>query len=298
MTFTNNQVVETRGNEQRDVNAHMLRGGKVKRLRSGPGGEFVGEKRKERSVSEGRRDFCQGGEEGRTVELLRSVTGQETGGECWEAEGAVVGKEVGEEAKEMMMTKKSPIRGEKKRQLVEFNLGTNLGRGGGDLGSRAGGCGEERTKIKDPMNRKALATVTNMVMPVTRSQTSSGRRSWGTRSQTATGRRSPRAEVTGWGVSSLERVMKVKDDASLGLRLAQVEGKGRGVLVSLVCPRLHVSNLGIPSLFEDFLFSTAAAPPQTTRRFMRGEYVVEYKGTLLSYNEASVSLLFIAFHFM
>ena len=31
---------------------------------------------------------------------------------------------------------------------------------------------------------------------------------------------------------------------------------------------------------------------------MRGEYVVEYKGTLLSYSEASVSLLFIALHFI
>ena len=235
MTFTNNQVVETRGNEQRDVNAHMLRGGKVKRLRSGPGGEFVGEKRKERSVSEGRRDFCQGGEEGRTVELLRSVTGQETGGECWEAEGAVVGKEVGEEAKEMMMTKKSPIRGEKKRQLVEFNLGTNLGRGGGDLGSRGGGCGEKSQRAK-----KALATVTHLVLPMARSQTSPGKRSWGTRSPTAPGRRSPRAEVTGREFSRLEQVMKVTNDASLGLRLAQVKGKGRGVLVSLVYPLLQV----------------------------------------------------------
>ena len=233
MTFTNNQVVETRGNEHPDVNVHMLRGGKVKRLMTGPGGKYVGGKRKARSVSVGRREFYQGGQEGMAVELLRSGTGQETGGEGWEAEGAVVGREVGEESKQM--SKKSRIQGEKERQPGEFNFGTNLGRGGGDLGSRGGGCGEKRVRAK-----KALATVANLVLPMARSQTSPGKRSWGTRSPTAPGRRSPRAEVTGREFSSLERVMKVMNDASLGLRLAQVKGKGRGVLVSLASPLLQV----------------------------------------------------------
>ena len=92
-----------------------------------------------------------------TVGLLRSGTGQETGGEGWEAEGTVVGREVGDESKQMM-TKKSGIggiQGEKECQPGEFNFGTNLGRGGGDLGSRGGGCGEKSQRA-----RKALATVT------------------------------------------------------------------------------------------------------------------------------------------
>jgi len=76
----------------------------------------------------------------------------------------------------------------------------------------------------------------------------------GTRSQTDPGRRSQRVEKTGREGLQLERVLTTKNDASLGLRTVQVEGKGRGVL--------------------------------TTRRFLRGEPVVEYKGTLLSFSEA------------
>ena len=215
----------------------------MKRLTTGPGGKFVGGKRKARSVLVGRREFYQGGEEGMTVELLRSGTGQETGGEGWKAEGAFVGREVWEESKQM--SKKSRIQGEKERQPGEFNFGTNLGRGGGDLGSRGGGCGEKRVRAK-----KALATVANLVLPMARSQTSPGKRSWGTRSPTAPGRRSPRAEVTGREFSSLERVMKVTNDASLGLRLAQVKGKGRGVLVSLVYPLFTSSKVNLKIVFD------------------------------------------------
>jgi len=74
------------------------------------------------------------------------------------------------------------------------------------------------------------------------------------RSQTAPGRRLSRVENIGREGSRLERVLTTKNDASLGLRQVQVEGKGRGVL--------------------------------TTKRFLKGEPVVEYKGILLSYSEA------------
>ena len=72
-------------------------------------------------------------------------------------------------------------------------------------------------------------------------------------------RRSPRVEksVGGGPGLRLKQVLAAKNDASLDLRQADVEGKGRGVL--------------------------------TTRRFLKGEPVVEYKGTLLAYSEAKVS---------
>ena len=75
----------------------------------------------------------------------------------------------------------------------------------------------------------------------------------------------------------LERVLATKNDASLGLRLAQVEGKGRGVMVA--CLIFHAL----------FVFRLLIFPPQTTRRFEEGEPVVEYKGTLLSHKDAKVS---------
>ena len=84
-----------------------------------------------------------------------------------------------------------------------------------------------------------------------------------------------------------------------GRQLGNAYGWARGLLMSKDAQdfKEDFSSLSLAYL-KIFLFSTAAAPPQTTRRFMRGEYVVEYKGTLLSYSEASVSLLFITFHFM
>jgi len=76
----------------------------------------------------------------------------------------------------------------------------------------------------------------------------------GARSQTEPGRRSSRVEKNGREGLRLDRVLSTRNDASLGLRIFHTEGKGRGIL--------------------------------TTRRFVKGEPVVEYKGTLLSYGEA------------
>jgi len=76
----------------------------------------------------------------------------------------------------------------------------------------------------------------------------------GARSQTEPGRRSSRVEKNGREGLRLERVLSTKNDASLGLRIFHTEGKGRGIL--------------------------------TTRRFVKGEPVVEYKGTLLPVEEA------------
>ena len=87
-------------------------------------------------------------------------------------------------------------------------------------------------------------------------------------------------EKTGREGLRLERVLSTTNDASLGLRIFQAEGKGRGLLVSIF----------IQSCFDPFCLSFCCYTvfPQTTRRFVKGEPVVEYKGTLLSYGEARV----------
>ena len=54
------------------------------------------------------------------------------------------------------------------------------------------------------------------------------------RSQTETSRRSSRREMPerGGGDLRMERVLTTSNDASLGLRVVQIPGKGRGVVVS------------------------------------------------------------------
>jgi len=82
----------------------------------------------------------------------------------------------------------------------------------------------------------------------------------GARPQTETSRRSSRRELSERGGGDLrnrmERVLTTSNDASLGLRVVHIPGKGRGVVA--------------------------------TKRITCGEPVVEYKGTLLSETEAKV----------